>query len=203
MSVFFIFFRPIRSRPANQQFLVYGDASGCISVNFLADKKPFCRGRLLHLDEDATLLSMLQVALGDNKSLHASHLNFRDQTKQEKTGAMSFFTSSWKTINDQAKLEPKNKKLETSASRSLHVRTWPTVQHTHTHTHARARARCARPGQLWQRRFLAARLPIYTGTRVTVPYTWIVEVGIPDLRVKKISAQKNQPPARKNLTHIS
>ena len=40
-----------------------------VSVNVPADKNPFCRGRLLHLDEDATLLSVLRVALGDNESL--------------------------------------------------------------------------------------------------------------------------------------
>ena len=40
------------------------------SVNFSADKKPFCRGRLLHVDEDATLLSVLGVALGDNESFN-------------------------------------------------------------------------------------------------------------------------------------
>ena len=41
-----------------------------VSVNFPADKKPFCRGRLLHVDEDATLLSVLWVALGENESLN-------------------------------------------------------------------------------------------------------------------------------------
>ena len=40
-----------------------------VAVCFPADKKPFCRGRLLHVDEDATLLSVLRVALGDNESL--------------------------------------------------------------------------------------------------------------------------------------
>ena len=33
-------------------------------------KKPVCRGRLLQVDEDATLLSVLRVALEDNKSLN-------------------------------------------------------------------------------------------------------------------------------------
>ena len=58
------------------------------SVNFPTDKKPFCRGRLLHVDGDATCCGLL----GDNEALHASHFNSRDQflTKQEKTGAMSF-----------------------------------------------------------------------------------------------------------------
>ena len=40
-----------------------------VAVNFPADKKPFCRGRLLHVDEDATLLSVWRVPLGDNESL--------------------------------------------------------------------------------------------------------------------------------------
>ena len=35
------FFWPIRSCPANQLFLVYGDASGCISVNFLRIRSLF------------------------------------------------------------------------------------------------------------------------------------------------------------------
>ena len=39
-------------------------------LNFPADKKRFCRGRLLHADEDATLLSVLRVALGDDESLN-------------------------------------------------------------------------------------------------------------------------------------
>ena len=47
-----------------------------VSVNFPADKKPFCRGRLLHVDEDATLLSVLRVALGDNEFL----LRFASET---------------------------------------------------------------------------------------------------------------------------
>ena len=39
-----------------------------VSVNFPGDKKPFCGGRLLHVDdEEATLLSVWQVALGDNE----------------------------------------------------------------------------------------------------------------------------------------
>ena len=50
-----------------------------VSVNFPVDK-PFCRGRRLRVDEDATLLSMLRVALGDNMSLHTSHVYSRDWT---------------------------------------------------------------------------------------------------------------------------
>ena len=43
---FFIFW-PIRSRPANQLFFVYGDASDSI-CQLPHVKKPLCRGRLLH-----------------------------------------------------------------------------------------------------------------------------------------------------------
>ena len=68
MLVFFVFW-PIRSRPANQLFLVYGDASGSI-CQLPRGQKAFCRGRLLHGDEDATLLSVLRVAPGDNESLN-------------------------------------------------------------------------------------------------------------------------------------
>ena len=55
------------------------------------------------MDEDATLLSVLRVALGDNESLNST-LRFltpensrellRQVTKQDKTGTMSFFTTS-------------------------------------------------------------------------------------------------------------
>ena len=74
----FLFCWPIRSRPANQLFLVYGDASCSVcqpSPRGPDNRKPFCRGHLLHADEDATLLSVLRVALGDNhdnKSLNST-----------------------------------------------------------------------------------------------------------------------------------
>ena len=67
----FIIFWPIRSRPANQLFFVYGDASDSI-CQLPHAKKPFCRGRLLHVDEDATLLSVLRVALGDHEFLNST-----------------------------------------------------------------------------------------------------------------------------------
>ena len=102
MSVFLIFW-PIHFLPANQLFLVYGDASGSI-CQLPRGQKPFCRGRLLHVDEDATSRErspVLGVALGDNESLNYTlriSIQELDLTKQEKTGAMSFFTSSSKTI---------------------------------------------------------------------------------------------------------
>ena len=43
-----------------------------VSVNFPAEKKPFCRSHLLHVDENATLLSVLRVALGDNETLNST-----------------------------------------------------------------------------------------------------------------------------------
>ena len=73
---------------------VYGYASGRIcqlprgQEAFLQGTSS-ARGRGCHV---------LPVALGDDESLHASRFNSRDLTKQEKTGAMSFFTSSSKTI---------------------------------------------------------------------------------------------------------
>ena len=99
----FSFFWSIRSRPADQLFLVYGDASGSIKIlstsprrSSLLQRTSSARGRGCHI------ALVLRVALGDNKSLnydvHASHFNSRDLTKREKTGAMSFFTSSSKTI---------------------------------------------------------------------------------------------------------
>ena len=121
-TVFFIFFLADHSRPANQLFLVFGDA---VSVNFPADKKPFCRGRLQHVDEDATLLSVLRVVLGDNESF--ATLRFRDLTKQEKIGTMSFFTSSSKTI----KRSSSRRSLETANSNSLHLRGQPSNTHVH------------------------------------------------------------------------
>ena len=70
MAVFFLFFfgRFILA----QQIGCFSSTAipVAVSVNFPADKKPFCSGRLLHVDEDATLLSVLLVALGDNKSLN-------------------------------------------------------------------------------------------------------------------------------------
>ena len=73
----------------------------------------FCRGRLLHLDEDATLLSMFRVALGDNESLN--YTLRRDLMKQEKTGAMSFFTSSSKTIKRSSSQRTRSSRQRTRA----------------------------------------------------------------------------------------
>ena len=58
----------------------------------------------------------------------------------------------------------------------------------------------ARPGWLWQRRSSGSEA---TGTRVTVPCSWKVEVGKPDLHVKNFQQKKPRPPARKNLSHVS
>ena len=42
-----------------------------------------------------------------------------------------------------------------------------------------------------------------TGTRVSVTFSWKVEVGIPDLHVKNFQQKKDRPPALKNLSHVS
>ena len=57
--------------------------------------EPFCRGRLLRVDQDAKLLSLLRVVLGDSESLDSMLCTLtpdpaRNLTSQEKTGAMSF-----------------------------------------------------------------------------------------------------------------
>ena len=150
-----------------------------VAVNFPAGKKPFCRGRLLHVGEDATLLSVLRVALGDNVGgfAHASHLNSRDLTKQ-KTGAHVF--NHIIVEHDQAELE--SKKLETTDSSSLHVdlRGQPS-QHT------RAAWVTLATTFFWQR------------CSVTVPCSWKVQVGKPHLHVKKFQQKKkktDRPPVK-------
>ena len=121
---FISFFWPIRSCPALISCFSSTAMPVAGSVNFPADKKPFCRGRLLQVDGDATCYGLrLEIT---SLWIHASHFNSRDLTKQEKTGAMFFFHII--VENDQAEL--KAEKLETADSSSLHVRTWPTVQHT-------------------------------------------------------------------------
>ena len=73
----------------------------------------------------------------------------------------------------------------------LVTRTWPIaiVQHT----------RGAWATRLWQRRSSGSE-----ATRVTVPCSWKVEVGIPHLCVKNFQQKKkDRPPARKNLSHVS
>ena len=66
MSVFFYFFGLfVLAQPIS----CFSSTVMPVAVNFPADKKPVCRGRLLHVGEDTTLLSVLRVALGDNESL--------------------------------------------------------------------------------------------------------------------------------------
>ena len=113
----------------------------------------------------------------------SGHLNSRDLTKQEKTGAMSSFTSSSKTIKRSSSRRLR-KKLETADSSSLFVRMcYVCGQPSNTH---------ARPGRLWQRRSSGSE-----ATRVTVPFSWKVEGGIPDLRVKNFQQKKtDRPPVK-------
>ena len=97
--------------------------------------------------------------------------------------------------NDQAELEPKPE-LETADSSSLHVwRTWPTARSTHTR--GLGDSSTLATTFFWQWGYRSS------GTRVTVPCSWKVEVGIPDLRVKNFQQKNNRPPARKNLSHVS
>ena len=103
-----------------------------VSVNFPA---PFCRGRLLHVDEDATLLSVLWVALGDNKSLHGLHFNSRDLTKQEKTGAVSF------KVSHHRRKRSSGARAEKARDGGLELVTNARGQPSNTH---------ARPGRLWK-----------------------------------------------------
>ena len=146
-----------------------------VSVNFPADKKPFCRRRrLLHVDEDATLLSVLRVALGDNESFCNASLQRPDEAGEDRCHVCFHIIVE----NDQAELEPKM--LETANSSSLHQRGQPSNTN-------------ARPGRLWQRRSSGSEA---TGTRVTVPCSWKVEVGTGfACTCKKFSAKK-KPTAR-------
>ena len=75
------------------------------SVNFPVDKKLFCRARLLRLDEDATFLSVLRVALGDNESWDSTLPIFTPETgwPRIKPAPCFFFHIE----NDQAELEQK------------------------------------------------------------------------------------------------
>ena len=110
------------SRPANQLFLIYGDASGSIS-QLPSGQEAFCRGRLLHVDdEEATLLSAWRVALGDNE---LSNYTLRILTPE-----------TWRSRRRPA---PCHRRKRASGARAeeardsgleLVTRTWLTVQHT-------------------------------------------------------------------------
>ena len=117
-----------------------------VSVNFPADKKPFCRGRFLHVDEDATLLWCCGLRLEITSFCYAS-LQRPDEAGEDRCHVFFHIIVE----NDQAELEPK--KLETADSSSSHQRR----QSSNTY---------ARPGRLWQRHSSGAEA---TGTRVTVP----------------------------------
>ena len=173
MSVFFIFLADSFLPSANKLFLVYGDASGRIcqlprGQEALLQRTSSARGRGCHV---------LRVALGDNEALNYTLRLWTPETwRSRRRPAPCLFHII--VENDQAEL--KAKKLETADSSSLHVRTWPTVP-----THTRGLV-------LWQRRSSGSEA---TGTRVTAPCSWKVEVGIPDLRVKNF-LQIKKPTAR-------
>ena len=123
----FLFFWPIRSRPANQLFLVYGEASGSI-CQVPCGQEPFCRGRLLHVDEDATLLSVLRVALGDNESLNSTLRTLAPETRRStsrRRPAQCLSSHHRGTRSSEARSkEARDSGLELVTS------TWSTVQHT-------------------------------------------------------------------------
>ena len=160
------FFWPVHSHPENQLFLTYGDVSGSIRLSTPPPPPPPRTGSLLAEDVFCTWTRMphhdwspvLGVALGDNESLHvhASHFHSRDLTKQEKTGALSFFTSSSKTIkrsSSQREVRDTGLELVTGMVRTLRIR----GQTSNTHV---------RPRRRWQRRSSGSEA---TGSRVTVP----------------------------------
>ena len=121
MSVFFIFLA-IRSCPALISCFSSTAMRVAEYVNFPADKKPFCRGRLLHVDGDATCCGLrLEI-----KRLYTLRILTPETWRSRRRPAPCLFHII--VENDQAEL--KAKKLETADSSSLHVRTWPTVQHT-------------------------------------------------------------------------
>ena len=89
-----------------------------VSVNFPAwTRILFSRGRLLHVVEDATLLSVFRVTLGGNESF--MHYTLRILTPETWRSRRRPAPCLFHIIleNDQAELEPK--KLETAGSSSL------------------------------------------------------------------------------------
>ena len=145
MSVFFIFW-PIRSCPALISCFSCAAMPVAESVYFPADKKPFCRGHLHHVDEDATCCGLRLEIMS-----HASHLLQRPDEAAGENRHHVFFHII--VENDQAELETAD-----SISLHVHVRTWRTVQCTRA---APAWATLV----LWQRRSSGSEA---TGTRVTV-----------------------------------
>ena len=125
-------------------------------------KKPFCRGRLLQVDEDATLLSVLWVALEDNESLNYTLRILTPETwRSRRRPATCLFSHHHRKQSSGAWAEEAR-----DSGLELVTRTRPTVQHT----------RAAWHGRLWQRLSSGSEA---TSTRVTAPCSeWKVEVGI-------------------------
>ena len=120
MSVFFIFL-PIRSCPALISCFSSSAMPVAESVKFPADKKPFCRGCLLHVDGDGTCCRLrLEIT---SFEFHASHFNSRDLTKQENQRHV-FFTSSSKTIKWSSRRRSSRQQTSTRA-RYTYVRGQP------------------------------------------------------------------------------
>ena len=140
------------------------------SVNFPVDKKLFGTGRLLRVDEDATLLSVLRVALGDNKSWDSTLPIFTSETGRPRRRPASCLSSHRKRWSGTWAEEARGSGLK------LITRGQPS---NHTHTRADRTINDV---------FLATTSE-NQAARVTVPCSWKVEVGILDLCVKKISAK--------------
>ena len=98
-----------------------------VSVNFTADNKPFCRGPLLHVDEDATLLSVLLFALGVKiESLNFTlHILTPETRRSRRRPAPCLFSHHRRTRSSGAQFEEaRDSGLELVAD------TWPIVHHT-------------------------------------------------------------------------
>ena len=135
-------------------------------VNFPADKKlAFCRGsgRLLHVDEDATLLSVLRVALGDNESLNYTLRIFSPGTWRSRIRPAPCLFSHHRRKRSSGARAEEQEAQNSGLELVTHVWTWPTVQLN-----------------FGNEVLLAARQPV-----PEVPAVYKVEVGISKLRVKK------------------
>ena len=89
-------FWPIRSCPALISCFSSTAMPEAESVNFPADKKPFCRGRLLHVDGDATCCGLRLEITRLWITRFAFKLQRPDEAGEDRRHV--FFTSSSKTI---------------------------------------------------------------------------------------------------------
>ena len=119
-TVFFIFFWPIRSRPANQLFLVYGDASGSIcqllrGQKALLQRTSSARTRTPHCSRCCGL--RLEIT-----SLCYASLQRPDEAGEDRRHV--FFHIVEKRSSGARAEEAQDSGLE------LVTPTWPTIQHT-------------------------------------------------------------------------